>query len=226
MNKFKMSLLIVSLLVVGLGGIVGKLAIANRIPGQSARVSGSSVAIVKTQKTPDNSIATQATTTHWRSKITFPEALRIAEAAMGGKAYNVERETEGGRPVIEVGIDEKEVFVDAESGKIVSIDNLRRKGDREDIKDSTEAIKLQQLATITIQEALQAGETFAGKQAYSVELKNKDGNLVYEVVVGLQEVFIDAGNRQVLSTEPVGQPNENDAPQFSSSIQIPSAIAP
>lgn len=226
MNKFKMSLLIVSLLVVGLGGIVGKLAIANRIPGQSARASNSSVAIANTQKTPDNEIATQATKTHWRSKITFPEALRIAESAMGSKAYNVERETEGGKPVIEVGIDEKEVFVDAESGKIVLIDNLQQKGDREDIKDSTESIKLQQLATITIQEALQAGETFAGKQAHSVELKNKDGNLVYEVVVDLQEIFIDAGNRQVLSTEPVGQSNENDAPQFSSSIQIPSAIAP
>jgi hypothetical protein len=83
---------------------------------------------------------------------------------------------------------------------------------------------LQKLATIPIQAALQATESFAGGQAHTVELENEDGNLVYEVVIELQEIYVDAGNGKVLYTETVRQANETDETddsQPSSSIQAP-----
>jgi uncharacterized membrane protein YkoI len=215
MIRFKISLLTVSLSVAVLGGILGKLAIDHHLPRQSAEANSGSAEIHKNGEIP-----VKATATHWRSKITFQEALQTAETAISGKAYSIERETEGGKPVIEVGVDGQEVFVDAESGKIVLIDNVRQKGDPEDIEEITEAVNLQQLATVPIQAALQVGESFAGKQAHAVGLKNEEGNLVYEVVVELQKVFIDAGNGQVLSTETVGKTDESNGSRPKSSIQV------
>ena len=200
MNRLKRKLLTVGLSVVVLGGLLGKLAIDHHLPWQSAEANSGSAE-------RDNSLENDKT--HWRAKITFQEALRIAETAIGGKAYSIERETESGKPVIEVGIDGQEVFVDAENGKIVLIDNLRQKGDREDLAEIAKALKLQKLTTLPIQTALQAGESFTGKQAHVVALKSRDGKPVYEVGVGLQEIFIDPNNGQVLSTATVGQTEEN-----------------
>jgi uncharacterized membrane protein YkoI len=205
-----MSFLAAGLSFAVLVGIFGKLAIDHHSLWQNAEANNGSAEIDNRQKVLENNeITAKATKMHWRSKITFQKALQIAEAAIGGKAYGVERETEGGKPVIEVGIDGQEVFVDAETGEIVLIDNLRQKGDREDIEEITKALELQRFAVVTIQAALQAGESFAGNQAHSVSIENEDGNIVYEVVVGLQKVFIDAGNGQVISTKAVGQAKEN-----------------
>jgi uncharacterized membrane protein YkoI len=217
MNKFKMSLLAIALAIAVLGG--GKLAIGDRLPWLSARANS---AAKIDPALGNNETLAEAPETQRRSRITFQSALQIVEKAIGGKAYSIERETERDKPVIEIGIGEQEVFVDAESGKIVLIENLREKGDRDDIARSTEALKLQQLAPITVQEALAAGERFSGNQAHSIDLANQDGNLVYEVVAELQVVFIDAGNGKVLSTGAVGQANQNARPEVNSSIQIPS----
>lgn len=152
-------------------------------------------------------------------KVTFPEALAIAEAMIDGKqAYSMEREKEDGQPVIEVGIDGQELFVHAVTGEIVSIDDLRETDDQEDLEEVTEFLQLQSLATVPILEALQAGEAFAGEQAHTVELENEDGNLVYEVVVGRQEIYVDAGNGEVLYTEGGSDANETEQ---ASSIQVP-----
>jgi uncharacterized membrane protein YkoI len=209
MNGSKMSLLVVGLLVALLGASLGKLAIERQLPWQNA---GANRALAKITPPPN------APEPHWQASLSFQDALRIAEAN-GGKAYSIERETEGGKPVIEVGIVEQEIFVDAENGKILLVENLRQKGDPEDIERFSEAIELQQLAPIPIQEALQAAEQFEGNQAHAIELKNRGGSLVYEVVIELQKVFIDAGNGKVLATETVGQANEGKSP-VSSSIQI------
>jgi len=222
-----MSLLTVGLSVALLGGVLGKLAVDRRIHWQpagdnSAVANSTSVDINNPQAGVENDeIPAQSPATHWWSTITFPEALQIAEAAIGSKAYSIERESESGKPVIEVGIDGQEVFVDAESGKIVLIDNLRQKGDPEDIAEVTAALKLQPLASVTVQAALQAGERHAGAPAHSVNLENADGNLVYVVVVELQKVFIDAGNGKVLSTKAVEPDEEDDELNVNSSIQVP-----
>lgn len=152
-------------------------------------------------------------------KVTFPEALAIAEAMVDGKqAYSMEREKEDGQLVIEVGIDGQEIFVHAVTSEIVSVDDLRETDDQEDLEEITEFLQLQSLATVPILEALQAGEAFAGKQAHTVELENEDGNLVYEVVVGRQEIYVDAGTGQVLYTEGGSGGNETEQ---ASSIQVP-----
>jgi uncharacterized membrane protein YkoI len=216
MNMTKMSLMVVGLLVAVLGASFSKLAIEHRLSWQSVSDGAAKSALAP------NKVPQKVLETHWRGKITFQEALQIAEAVNKGKAYSIERETEGGKPVIEVGIAGQEVFVDAESGEIVLTENIQQKGDREDTEQLRKAIELQQLAPIPIQEALQAAESVAGKQVHSIDLENKNGNLVYEVVVELQEVFIDAGNGQVLSTETVGQADNEDAAQVNSSIQVPS----
>ncbi|NER30730.1 MAG: PepSY domain-containing protein, partial [Symploca sp. SIO1C4] len=91
----------------------------------------------------------------------------------------------------------------------------------EDLEEINEFLKLQKYGVIPIQEALEAAESFAGGQAHTVELENEDGNLVYEVVIGLQEVYVDAGNGKVLFSETISTVNKSDDSQFKSSIQVP-----
>jgi uncharacterized membrane protein YkoI len=213
MPKFKISWTALSLWVTVLVVFFGALTINYR---GSTKIDHRQIA-PKSNQNSDQSVETRS-----RSKITFLDALQIAEVAVHGKAYSLEQETESGKPVIEVGIDGKEIFVDAERGEIVLIDDLRQKGDREDMEELTKSLKLQKLATIPIQAALQAGERFAGGQAHSVNLENEHGSVVYVVVVELQKVFIDAGNGQILSKSAVEHTEENGELQINSSIQISS----
>ena len=67
---------------------------------------------------------------------------------------------------------------------------------------------------------MQAAESFADGQVHEVELNNEDGNLVYKVMIASQEVYVDAGNGQVLFTERVGIVDSSDGSQLKSSIQI------
>ncbi len=84
-----------------------------------------------------------------------------------------------------------------------------------------DAAKLQPLAKITAQQAQQAAEASVGGKAKSVKLENEDGNLVYAVEIGRQEVTVDAGNGKVLYTENGNQEDEkNEANRPKSSIQV------
>lgn len=224
MTNSNKSLLVIGLCVVVVGGILGKLAIDNRLPLQNPGVSSDISKAEATEKAlADGAVDTEAVESQQKFKITFPEALQIAENKIDGKAFSMERETEDGKAVIEVAIGGQEVFVDAENGEIVSIDDLYKEGDLEDIEEITEALELQKLAVITIQEALEAAENFAGGKAHTVEIENEEGNLVYEVVIGLQEVYVDAGNGQVLYTEKIGKKDEDEIDDSlpKSSIQVP-----
>lgn len=92
----------------------------------------------------------------------------------------------------------------------------------DDVEEQQEAAKLQPLAKITAQQAQQAAQTSVGGQATKVELENEDGNLVYEVKIGQQEVIVDAGNGRVLYSENENQEDEkNEASRPKSSIQVP-----
>lgn len=92
----------------------------------------------------------------------------------------------------------------------------------DDVEEQQEAAKLQPLAKITAQQAQQAAQTSVGGQASKVELENEDGNLVYAVKIGQQEVKVDAGNGQVLYSENENQEDEkNEASHPKSSIQVP-----
>lgn len=89
----------------------------------------------------------------------------------------------------------------------------------DDMKDQQESAKLQPLAKITPQQAQQSAEQVAGGKASSVKLENEDGNLVYAVVIGQQEVKVDAGNGKVLYTDREGS-EQNESTRPRSSIQV------
>lgn len=94
----------------------------------------------------------------------------------------------------------------------------------DDQQEQQEQAKLQSLAKITPEQAQQAAETHVGNgaKASRVKLENENGNLVYAVEIGQQEVKVDAGNGNVLYTENANQENnENEASRPKSSIQVP-----
>ncbi|HEY9709610.1 MAG TPA: PepSY domain-containing protein [Oculatellaceae cyanobacterium] len=91
----------------------------------------------------------------------------------------------------------------------------------DDVEEQQEAAKLQSLAKITPQQAQKAAETAKGGTANHVKLENEDGNLVYAVKIGQQEVKVDAGNGQVLYIENANQEDKNsEASRPRSSIQV------
>jgi uncharacterized membrane protein YkoI len=99
-------------------------------------------------------------------------------------------------------------------------------GDKEDdaedkIADQKESTKLQPLAKISSRQAQQAAESAQGGQAKAVKLENEDGNLVYSVEIGNQEVTIDAGNGKVLYAEAANQDHKSKEVNYPrSSIQV------
>jgi uncharacterized membrane protein YkoI len=91
--------------------------------------------------------------------------------------------------------------------------------------DREESAKLRSLAKITAQQAQQAAESSQGGQAKGVKLENENGNLVYAVEIGNQEVTVDAGNGKILSTEMTNQKNgANEENHPRSSIQVSEAL--
>lgn len=89
-------------------------------------------------------------------------------------------------------------------------------------EEQQEDAKLQSLAKISATQAKQAAETSVGGTASSVKLENENGSLLYAVVIGNQEVKVDAGNGKVLYTENPNQENEgSEASLPKSSIQVP-----
>lgn len=88
-------------------------------------------------------------------------------------------------------------------------------------QEARERTHYQSLAKITPQQAQQAAEAAQGGQASSVQLENEDGNLVYAVVIGQQEVKVDAGNGRVLYTEARNHEDRStEAARPRSSIQV------
>ena len=161
------------------------------------------------------------TTDQDQSSISFQEALQIAEGAVDAKAYAIELEKEEGEPIVEIEISDKEVIIDAETGEILQIDNLLESGDPEDTEEVETALELQKNNIIPIQEALEKAENLVGGTAHTVALENKQGNLIYEVFIGLNETIIDAGNGEVLHSEEIIKVDDDIDVTFESSIQVP-----
>ena len=90
----------------------------------------------------------------------------------------------------------------------------------DDTKGQQEFQTLQSLAKITTQQAQQAAEASVKGTASNVKLESENGNLVYAVAIGQNEVIVDAGNGKVLGTNtPTSENNEQTQPR--SSIQVP-----
>jgi hypothetical protein len=88
----------------------------------------------------------------------------------------------------------------------------------------TSETQLQSLAKISATQAQKAAEAAQGERASSVKLENEDGNLIYAVNIGQNEVTIDAGNGRIVYTESTtkeGAESEYSRPR--SSIQVAEA---
>ena len=110
----------------------------------------------------------------------------------------------------------------APSNTLIKVAEARDEGNGEtkyDANEQQESALLQSLAKITPQ---QAAETARRGQESRVKLENENGNLVYAVEIGQQEVKVDAGNSKVLYTENASQEDEkSEAACPCSSIQVP-----
>lgn len=66
-------------------------------------------------------------------------------------------------------------------------------------------------AKITVEAAVQAAQGSATGALGAVELEEKNGKLVFEVIVGDQEVFVDAADGTIVSADSIQQGAEDEA---------------
>jgi uncharacterized membrane protein YkoI len=91
----------------------------------------------------------------------------------------------------------------------------------EPTNEANEGAKLQPLAKISASQARQTAEAAQGNKASSVNLENEDGNLVYAVNIGQNEVTVDAGTGRILYTEDTAKKGaEVEGSHPHSSIQV------
>ena len=89
------------------------------------------------------------------------------------------------------------------------------------INEANEGAKLQSLAKVSASQAQQVAETAQGNKASSVQLENEDGNLVYAINIGQNEVKVDAGNGRILYTDNTAKEgSESEGSRPRSSIQV------
>lgn len=81
--------------------------------------------------------------------------------------------------------------------------------DRE-IPDAQEQQMLQAKATITADQAKQVAQTKLGGTATSVELEDENGTVLYNVIIGNQEVKVNAADGSIVKIEAADAENESD----------------
>lgn len=144
----------------------------------------------------------------------FPllQGIQKAEASAGGQAFSAELDEEINRLVYAVMIGEQEILVDAANGEVIVTETKR---DRR--------LALQPLTQVSLQQVIQTAEASVNLQAHSAELENESGNLVYKIAIANQEIYVDAGNGQILYQETEDDSKSAaDAPgNVRSSIQVP-----
>ncbi len=149
--------------------------------------------------------------------------VRLVHAAQSQSPIAIMPEHRNGSLVAQASHGDTETKDDTK-GQASDRDKETNDGGKEAAVDSKESAKLQALAKITPQQAQQAAESAQGGQAKNVKLESENGNLVYAVEIGNQEVTVDAGNGKVLSTETANQENKaNEANHSRSSIQVSEA---
>jgi uncharacterized membrane protein YkoI len=93
----------------------------------------------------------------------------------------------------------------------------------EKLEEQQETARLQPLAKITADQAKESALKVQSGEVTELELEAENGSLVYEVTVGETEVFVDAGNGEVLYTQGVNEKVDETTEQARprSSIQVP-----
>lgn len=146
-------------------------------------------------------------------------ALALTMMAVGGGSYGImasANSADAQTPIIQnQDIDEKDAYgndieTNDDTDQEVNDDNetevygsikLGAEPAGEELDDAVEAAQYAGLATITADEAKQIAEARVGGAASDVQLGDENGTLIYEVLIGGQEVKVDAGNGAVLAVE-------------------------
>lgn len=142
-----------------------------------------------------------------QAEITLDEAITTAQDAEPGDLGTVELEERDGTLVFEVTVGDQEVFVDATTGTVASVEPAQ--DNEHECEDEatgepgtlTEGQDLIPQADITLDQAITTAQDAATGDLGTVELEEDDGTLVFEVIVGDQEVTVDATTGDMLSVE-------------------------
>ncbi len=142
-----------------------------------------------------------------QAKITVEDAVATAQGEATGDLGSVELEERDGTLVFEVTVGDQEVFVDAATGAVVSVEPVQNaEADCENDADGapgtlTEGQDLLPQATITLEESIATAQGEATGDLGTVELEQDGETLVFIVEIGEQEVTVDAATGEVLSVD-------------------------
>lgn len=142
-----------------------------------------------------------------KARITVEQAVTTAQGAATGDLGTVELEDRQGTLVFEVTVGDQEVFVDATTGTVASVEPVQNTGNgcEDDAAVApgtlTEGQELLPKAGITVEQAIRTAQGAATGDLSSVELDQDSGALVFTVNIGDQEVTVDAASGAVLSVE-------------------------
>ena len=169
-----------------------------------------------------------------QAKITEAESRAIALQKVPGAVTDVELEDEDGTIVYGVEVQAKDgskqdVKVDAQTGKIVKVDNGdeeengQEENDQEE-NDKQEQAKLAELAKITEAESKAIALQKVPGTVTEVELEDEDGTIIYGVEVQVkdgskQDVKVDAQTGKIVKVENDDQ-DENDQEQNDDDAEV------
>ena len=125
--------------------------------------------------------------------VSVEDAIAIAQAANAGAVGDVELERSGDVLAYEIEVGGRDIYVDAQSGEMLS-------AEPEDRDDSDADSALGEPA-ISVEQAIAAAQMAASGAVGEVDLESELGRLVYSVEIGNLEVVVDATDGSVLSTE-------------------------
>lgn len=98
-----------------------------------------------------------------------------------------------------------------------------QESDADEAREEEAAARLQPLAKITADQAKEAALQVQDGKVRELELEAENGSLIYEVTIDETEVFVDAGNGDILYTQGVNEKIDEATEQSRppSSIQVP-----
>ncbi|MGJ3249440.1 MAG: PepSY domain-containing protein [Elainellaceae cyanobacterium] len=188
----KIFLILLSISVLGIGGLSAFVLIDGDNVQSSASAQPPHDESGNLNKTADlkNEMIAETYELEQIATVTLLQAIQIAETFAEGQAVEAELEWKNDVFVYSVEIEDQEIVIDANTGDIIFT-----------ATENEEAGNLQQLATITLQQAVEMAESAANERAYSAELEEENGRLVYAVEVGNQEFHIDPDDGTILNIE-------------------------
>ena len=152
------------------------------------------------EQTPDD-LPLQLQQLQQSAELSLQDALAIVESAGLGTAEQARSAAFIGeleQPIIAIEAGMQAIAIDAKEGEVLRVQDISEIPDQELLAAVEAANTLKSFAKVTLKEALQAAEGFAGQEPQQVALGLDEGSLVYRATVAGEQIFIDAGDAQVL----------------------------